>query len=72
MSHLTQEQRYKIQILLEQGFSQSYIAKEINRDKSVVSRELKRNSDRRNGVYKAQLAEKNMLIDKRLKGKTYD
>lgn len=69
MSHLTQEQRYKIQILLEQGFSQSYIAKEINRDKSVVSRELKRNSDRRNGVYKAQLAEKKYVHRQKTKRK---
>lgn len=58
MSHLTQEQRYTIEILYKENYSQTAIAKIICRDKSVVSRELKRNSDKRNTVYKADLAER--------------
>lgn len=58
MGHLTVAQRYTIQVLKEEGFSQSEIAKRINRDKSVVSRELKRNCDQRSGKYKAELAER--------------
>jgi len=56
MGHLTIEQRYIIQALKQEGFSQVEIAKRIKRDKSVVCRELKRNSDQRNGKYKAELA----------------
>jgi len=56
MSHLTKEQRYTISTMLENGYKQSAIAKVISRDKSVVSREIKRNKDKRNGNYKADLA----------------
>jgi len=55
MGHLTIEQRYIIQTLKQEGFSQVEIAKRIKPDKSVVCRELKRNSDQRNGKYKAEL-----------------
>jgi len=41
-AHLTQEQRYTISCLKKQGYSQSVIAKIIGKDKSVISRELKR------------------------------
>lgn len=40
------------------GHSQKDIAKAIDKDKSVVSRELRRNSDQRNGVYKHELAQR--------------
>lgn len=43
MSHLTREQRYTISAMLQQGYSQTSIAKAIGKDKSVVSRELRRN-----------------------------
>lgn len=56
MSHLTQEQRYKIDVLRQEKYSQTAIAKLINKDKSVVCRELQRNSDKRSGVYKSELA----------------
>lgn len=56
MSHLTQQQRYTIEILRNENYSQTAIAKIICRDKSVINRELKRNSDKRNGAYKADLA----------------
>jgi IS30 family transposase len=57
MSHLTQEQRYTIEVLHKENYSQSAIAKRINRDKSVVYRELQRNCDKRNGSYRASLAQ---------------
>lgn len=40
------------------GHSQKDIAKAIEKDKSVVSRELRRNCDQRNGVYKYELAQR--------------
>lgn len=56
MSHLTQEQRYIIDVLKNEGFSQTDIAKRIGKHKSVVCRELQRNCDKRNGSYRAGLA----------------
>ena len=50
MSHLTVKYRYSIFELLEQGFNHTAIAKATGKDKSVISRELKRNSDVRSGV----------------------
>ena len=61
MSHLTLEQRYTISILFKQNFSQTAISVVIGKHKSVVSRELKRNSDLRNGDYKAELAQNKYL-----------
>jgi IS30 family transposase len=58
MGHLTVEQRYKIETLLKEGFTQNEIANRIGRNKSVISRELKRNCDQRSGKYFAELAEK--------------
>jgi transposase, IS30 family len=58
MAHLTIGQRYEIATLRNQNFSQSQIANSIGKDKSVISRELKRNCDARNGLYKAELAQK--------------
>ena len=56
MSHLTQQQRYTIDVLRKEKYSQTDIARRIGRDKSVVCRELQRNSDKRSGAYKADLA----------------
>jgi transposase, IS30 family len=61
MSHLTQTQRYTIDVLKKENRSQTYIAKRINKSKSVVSRELKRNSDKRSGEYKVELAQKKCI-----------
>jgi len=58
MSQLTVEQRYTIQVLKKEGFSQKVIAERIGKNKSVVCRELKRNSDKRSGEYRAELAER--------------
>lgn len=61
MAHLTQEQRYEIAALRKQDFSITKISERIGKDKSVVSRELRRNCDGRNGLYKAALAHKKAL-----------
>ena len=58
MSHLTQEQRYTISAMLKQGHSQKDIAKAIEKDKSTVSRELRRNCDLRNRKYESGLAQR--------------
>ena len=58
MAHITQEQRYTIYCMLQQGTNPSVIARTIHKDKSVVSREIKRNSDQRSGVYKSDLAQR--------------
>ena len=56
MKHLTLAQRYEIEILRRQYISNSNIADTIGVHKSSISREIKRNSDMRNGAYKAELA----------------
>ena len=58
MSHLTSEQRYTISVLLNRDVSQSKIAETIGKDKSVVSREIRRNRDQRSGEYRADLADR--------------
>jgi transposase, IS30 family len=58
MKHLTLAQRYEIEALKKQNFSQAHIARAIGRDRSVVSREIRRNSDQRNGEYRAELAQR--------------
>lgn len=56
MKHLTFEQRYTISVMKKQGCKQKEIALTIGKDKSVVSRELKRNCDKRSNKYDADLA----------------
>lgn len=46
--HLSIHERIKIQMLREQGYSLSYIAKELGFNKSSISREIKRNMNRPN------------------------
>ena len=58
MSHLVISQRYEIYYLQKQGFNSTDIAKNLGVHKSTISRELNRNSDGRNGIYKAELAQK--------------
>ena len=58
MSHLTREQRYTIGVLLEQNIKKSEIAILIGKDKSVITRELKRNFDLRSGNYNPGLAQR--------------
>jgi IS30 family transposase len=49
--HLSSEERDKIAVLRAQGNSLNNIAKMINRNKSTISRELKRNSSPAYDVY---------------------
>ncbi|HET6244346.1 MAG TPA: hypothetical protein VFF35_07490 [Bacteroidia bacterium] len=54
MSHLSQEQRCKNEVLLQERESKSSIAKIIRVDISVVYSEIKRNCDARSGIYKSK------------------
>jgi IS30 family transposase len=58
MKHLPKEQRYTISQMKNQGYLQWQIADVIGKDKSVVSRELNRICDLRNGEYKVDLAQR--------------
>jgi len=68
MKHLTLEQRYTIQVLSRLGKSQKDIASEINKNKPVVSRELKRNT-LPSGHYDALLAHETARKRKQTKPK---
>ena len=66
MKHLTREQRYTISEMNEQGYSQKEIAKAIQKDKSTVSRELRRNwrlFDNRNQRYRGTNSDFQVLRD---------
>ena len=69
MSHLTVEQRYTIEVMKSNGYKQKDIAKAIGKDKSVVSRELKRNRDKRSGEYRHDLAQRKYCKRQREKPK---
>lgn len=60
MKHITVEQRYTISVMKQQGYKQKAIADAINKDKSVISRELKRNSDKRSKRYNWEQAHRKM------------
>ena len=72
MAHLTSEQRYKIGAYYALGKSFSEIGAYIGKDKSVISREIKRNSDGRSGVYKADLADRKAKVRHKQKHKRQD
>ena len=67
MSHITESQRYTIAAMLKQGYKQIDIAAAIDKCKSVVSREIRRNRDKRNGIYTCDLAQRKSQM--RLKSK---
>ena len=69
MAHLTLEQRYKIETYFSLGKKISEIAEYIGKDKSVISREINRNSDQRSGTYKAVLAERKAINRHKIKPK---
>jgi len=58
MKHLTVEQRYTISVMKGKGNTQSLIAETIGKDKSTISRELRRNCDGRSGEYRFGLAQR--------------
>jgi len=55
-SHLTPSQRYTIEVMLRQGKRQKDIAMLIDKDKSVISCEIKRNSNKK-GQYSSAYAQ---------------
>jgi len=63
-SHLPREQRFEIQTCLKMGVKQAEIARQMGRDRSVISREIKRNSDL-NGKYRACYADEAAEIRKK-------
>lgn len=64
MSHLTCEQRYALELMIIEGVNKSIIAQRLKVHKSTIYRELKRNSDQRNGEYRFKLAQQK--YDRRL------
>lgn len=58
MSHLTFEQRYTISMMYQNGKTKSEIALIIGKNKSVITREIQRNADKRSGKYDADLAQR--------------
>jgi IS30 family transposase len=67
MGHLTEVQRYEISAMLQAGMSRKEICEKTGRDKSVLSRELRRNCDGRTGKYNPGLAQRK--YERRLKEK---
>jgi IS30 family transposase len=67
MGHLTKAQRYGISAMLQAGKTKKEISEKIGKDKSVLSRELRRNRDGRTGKYDPDLAQRK--YEKRLKEK---
>jgi len=57
MGHLTEEQRYSISAMLQAGCTRKFICEQIGRDKSVLSRELRRNCNKHTGEYDPVLAQ---------------
>ncbi len=68
-NHLSSEERDKIAVLRAQGNSLNNIAKMINRNKSTISRELKRNSSPTYDVYLPHKANHRAKSRKQLSGK---
>ena len=67
MAHLTDEQRYTIEVSKAQNKTNSEIATLIGKHKSTIGRELNRNSDNRSGSYRYTLASRKS--DERKKNK---
>jgi len=58
IKHLLREERVTIENMLKLGCSKTEISIFLGRNRSTISREIKRNSDRRNNVYRYELADK--------------
>ena len=58
MSHLTSQQRYTIERLFSNHLSYEKIGLIIGKDKSVISREIKRNKNQVTGKYQSDLAQR--------------
>ena len=66
--HFTTKEREKILFFLAQEKTISFIAKELQRDKSSVSREIKRNTNTE-GIYSPSYAQKQYEIRRRKCGR---
>ena len=69
MKHLTREQRYGIFLMLQEGKNRKDIAKSIDVSESTISRELRRNCDKRNGTYNYDLAQRKYETRLKLRGR---
>lgn len=69
MKHLTAAQRYTISVMKAQGYKQKDIAQAIDKSASAVSRELKRNCDKRSGKYDDALAQRKCSCRHKAKAK---
>lgn len=67
MKHITSEERHTIAYLLGQKKSPGFIATELGRARSTITREIERNCDQRNKVYRFDLANKKATERKRNK-----
>ena len=73
-THFTIAEREKILFFLAQSKSLGFISKELNRSKSSISREIKRNSDA-NGIYlkrRENCRAKKMLVDELIHDKVQE
>ena len=66
-TQLTQEEQYQIEALLKMGHHQSEIAVVLNRDKSTISREVRRNRGLRG--YRPKQAQRPALARREAKAK---
>jgi IS30 family transposase len=72
MKHITSEERHTIEHLLSQNLSPTTIVRQLGRHKSTITREIKRNSDHRNGAYRNHLAERKAQDRQKFKTKRRD
>ncbi|MFT5905674.1 MAG: IS30 family transposase, partial [Cryomorphaceae bacterium] len=72
MKHITSEERNTIEHLLSQNLSPTTIARQLVRHKSTITREIKRNSDHRNGAYRNDSAERKAQDRQKFKTKRRD
>lgn len=69
MKHITSEERHTIAYLLRQNKSPAFIARELGRATSTITRELKRNCDLRSKEYRPDLANRKAVFRKSSKRK---
>ena len=72
MKHITSEERHTIAHLLSQSLSPATIARQLGRQRSTITREIKRNSDQRSGEYRHDLAERKSQSRQKGKAKRCD
>lgn len=58
MTHLTEKQRYEIYVKQQNSMNYTQIANAIGVNKSTINRKVRRNCDKRDDVYKPDLAQR--------------